>query len=398
MIMQEVFEKLRTLQEILSSKFETEREKEEKLPEPSEEPEEEPLPVEAPASRPAAVPASRFTGLFRDVQKHLENTSAPDFDRVITILENTTPTSFEQIKKSFEEAAGGESLLLSLRKKGTLSNLPKAQREKVAEFSKMIATFQLMARKETVYDLLEKIIEESHYREYLLTDPQTAETRLENIEELLVETQRFVSSALDPRLAPFLEEIALISDIDALRDEDTVALMTLHNSKGLEYRVVMITGLDEGLLPHYSSFDDDDELEEERRLFYVGMTRAEEQLLLFSAANRMKFGNWMGNNPSRFISELPENLLEISGNIGIADAGIDLFQKVGVSPISRDREVLTVTSKRFYKGAFVVHPTYGEGTIQKVEGSGKDMKVTVYFPGQGEKKFLANYAPFRFTR
>ena len=297
-----------------------------------------------------------------------------------------------------EEAAGGESLLLSLRKKGTLSNLLKAQREKVAEFSKMIATFQLIARKETVYDLLEKIIEETHYREYLLTDPQTAETRLENIEELLVETQRFVSSALDPRLAPFLEEIALISDIDALRDEDTVALMTLHNSKGLEYRVVMITGLDEGLLPHYSSFDDDEELEEERRLFYVGMTRAEEQLFLFSAANRMKFGNWMGNNPSRFISELPENLLEISGNIGIADAGIDLFQKVGTSPISRDREVLTVTSKRFYKGAFVVHPTYGEGTIRKVEGSGKDMKVTVYFPGQGEKKFLANYAPFRFTR
>ena len=217
------------------------------------------------------------------------------------------------------------------------------------------------------------------------------------MEELLVETQRFSTSAEKPFLAEFLEEIALISDIDGLKSEETVALMTLHNSKGLEYGIVMITGLDEGLLPHYSSFEDQDELEEERRLFYVGMTRAKERLYLFSAANRLRFGSWVDNSPSRFLSEIPERLLEeLSGRRGGA-ARLDVALLEDASA-ARMEEVSVPSDKRFRKGVRVRHPSYGDGIIRKVEGSGREMKVSVHFPGHGEKKFLAAYAPFTFGR
>jgi DNA helicase-2/ATP-dependent DNA helicase PcrA len=296
---------------------------------------------------------------------------------------------------AIEAAADEKSLLLALRSKGTIDTLPRAQQEKAAEFSKMISRFQLMAKKETVYDLLKEVIEKTRYREFLLDDGKTAETRLENIEELLVETQRFSADSENPLLGPFLEEIALLSDIDGMKSEETVALMTLHNSKGLEYRCIMIAGLDDGLLPHYSSLDSQAELEEERRLFYVGMTRAKERLYLLTAANRMRFGSWTGNSPSRFLSEIPDHLIEELGVSGPRSLGTGTLE----DGMSGQAEAVSVPSrKRFRPGMVVEHPTYGVGTIKSVEGSGNEMKVSVQFPGQGLKKFLANYAPFTFRR
>ena len=296
---------------------------------------------------------------------------------------------------AIENSAGEQSLLLSLRSEGTIDLLPRAQQERAAGFSKMISGFQLMAKKKPVYDLLKEVIEKTGYREYLLEDGKTAETRLENIEELLVETQRFSTDSENPFLGPFLEDIALISDIDGMKSEETVALMTLHNSKGLEYRSIMITGLDEGLLPHYSSLDSQEELEEERRLLYVGMTRAKERLYLFTAANRMRFGSWTGNSPSRFLSEIPDRLLEDIGRTGMKSLGTDILGDAA----GGGGEAVSVPSKRRFRAGMVVeHQTYGAGTIKKVEGSGNEMKVSVQFPGRGVKKFLANYAPFTFRR
>ena len=296
-----------------------------------------------------------------------------------------------------ERAAGEGNLLDALRSGETLDGLPTAQREKTAEFARLIARFSLKAKKETVYDLLSEVIDAVRYREYLLEDRKTAETRIENVEEFLVETQRFASSAEKPFLAEFLEEIALISNIDGLKSEEKVALMTLHNSKGLEYRVVMITGLDEGLLPHFSSFEDQAELEEERRLFYVGMTRAKERLYLFSAANRLRFGSWVDNRPSRFLEEIPERFVEELTRTGRSPAVQD-NSLLGESSTARLEDVSIPSHKRFRIGMSVRHPSYGEGIIKTVEGSGKDMKVAVHFPGHGQKKFLAAYAPFKFVR
>jgi DNA helicase-2/ATP-dependent DNA helicase PcrA len=296
-----------------------------------------------------------------------------------------------------EEAAGESSLLTALRDKDLLAGLPRALREKVDEFSNLVSSLQLKAREGTAHDVLLAVIERTRYRDHLKEDPKTAEDRLENIEELLVETERYSSSASDPGLAAFLENIALISDVDSLKGEEQVALMTLHNAKGLEYRAIIITGLEEGLLPHYSSFEAPDELEEERRLFYVGITRAKERLFMFCAANRMRFGSWIGNVPSRFIGEIPMNLLEIVGGDETPRGGLFAREPQELPETQKAAGEGSYLSRRFKIGATVIHPNYGEGTIRKVEGSGKDMKVTVHFPRYGEKKFLVAYAPFRFA-
>jgi DNA helicase II / ATP-dependent DNA helicase PcrA len=314
-----------------------------------------------------------------------------------------------------EEAAGGGSLLTALREGSHLGELSGGLRARVEEFSNLVSSLQLKAREGTAHDVLVAVIERTQYRDHLKEDPKTAETRLENIEELLVETERFSSSAPDPTLAAFLENIALMSDVDTLKGEEQVALMTLHNAKGLEYRAIIITGLEEGLLPHYSSFEATHELEEERRLFYVGITRAKERLFMFSAANRMRFGSWIGNAPSRFIGEIPESLLEIAGGDEAPRGGhaareretlfetAESFERTRMSKAPGTAEAPKAAgegsylSRRFKPGATVIHPNYGQGTIRKVEGSGKDMKVTVHFPRHGEKKFLVAYAPFRFA-
>jgi DNA helicase-2/ATP-dependent DNA helicase PcrA len=296
-----------------------------------------------------------------------------------------------------ERVAGEHSLLATIGRKELISQLPPAQRDKVEAFSNLMASLQIMAMTASAGEVLTAVIEKTGYRNYLKEDSKTAQTRLENIEELIVETERFAASAADPRLGFFLEDIALISDIDTLKAEETVALMTLHNAKGLEYRAVIITGLEDGLLPHYSSLEALDELEEERRLFYVGLTRAREKLYLFSAANRMRFGSWIGNAPSRFIGEIPESLLAISGGEEVEERGTRPNGNTDARPEGAAREGGSAVSRRFKKGATVFHPAYGEGTIRSVEGTGKDMKVTVYFPNHGEKKFLVAYAPFRFA-
>jgi DNA helicase-2/ATP-dependent DNA helicase PcrA len=296
-----------------------------------------------------------------------------------------------------EEAAGDASLLTALRDKKLLAELPRALREKVEEFSNLVSSLQLKAREGTAHDVLLAAIEKTRYRDHLKEDPKTAETRLENIEELLVETQRYSSSASDSGLAAFLENIALMSDVDMLKGEEQVALMTLHNAKGLEYRAIIITGLEEGLLPHYSSFEAPDEIEEERRLFYVGITRAKERLFMFCAANRMRFGSWIGNSPSRFIGEIPMNLLDIVGGDEAPRGGFFAREPQELPETRKAAGEGSYLSRRFKPGATVIHPNYGEGTIRKVEGSGKDMKVTVHFPRHGEKKFLVAYAPFRFA-
>ncbi|MDZ7860129.1 MAG: UvrD-helicase domain-containing protein [Candidatus Krumholzibacteriota bacterium] len=298
--------------------------------------------------------------------------------------------------EKLKEESGGGNLLPSLRDKNVLKRFSGLQKEKLEKFSTMMAAFELGARKSNAHEVLSEVISKTRYRKYLSKEPQTAQARLENIEELLNETIRFVSDAEESSLANFLEEIALISAVDTMKNEDTVSLMTLHNSKGLEYRVVMITGLEEGLLPHYSSFDSEGELEEERRLFYVGMTRAKELLFVFTSSARMKFGNWQNNMPSRFLDEIPDSLKNEIGNVEREHAS-DRFLLTVTSNNSVDNEkVLSAGYGRYRKGVTVKHPTFGVGKIKEVEGRNRDLKVTVYFAGHGSKKFLACYAPFTF--
>ncbi len=336
---------------------------------------------------------------IKDLLAYLKLISNPEDDVSFRRVLNVPKRGIGGVTlEKIENAAAGESLHPFIRKPGALDSLGTAQRSRALAYSKMMASFELMVEEQTAHELLSTVIERTGYRDYLKEDPATAQTRLENVEELLNETLRFSSSSENPVLSVFLEEIALLSDIDAMKNEEKVNLMTLHNSKGLEFRAVMITGLEEGLLPHYSAFDDDTELEEERRLFYVGMTRAMEELYLFCAASRMQFGSWTGNRPSRFLDEVPEEHTEVSGSAVPRRPLAELAASIPSFDSFTESSDFIREDSRYRVGVTIYHPKFGEGKIKKLEGSGAELKVSVQFPGYGTKKFLASYAPFTFRR
>ena len=180
----------------------------------------------------------------------------------------------------------------------------------------MIESLHRMVEYLSVTELTEQILELSKYR-IELDNEKTLESRsrLENIDEFLSVTQEFEKNNEDKTLVSFLTDLALIADIDSVNDdpeeeEDNVILMTMHSAKGLEFPVVFIIGMEEGVFPHSRSFTDNDELEEERRLAYVGITRAEKQLFLSCAQMRTLFGRTTANKPSRFLEEIPDELKE----------------------------------------------------------------------------------------
>ena len=203
----------------------------------------------------------------------------------------------------------------------------------------------------------------------------------------------------DQTLNDFLDWVSLASDIDKYdQSNDRVTLMTLHTAKGLEYPVVLITGLEEGLLPHFRSISDSQQLEEERRLFYVGITRAKSRLYLSSAYSRRYFGKDQRSNPSRFLGELPLELMKCNTfddlydyrnlkhkSSSLTDEGIEL--NYIESPDKESR----LDNHNLNKGQGVEHSVFGKGIILKVEGNDENAKVTVMFRVAGKKTILASF-------
>jgi DNA helicase-2/ATP-dependent DNA helicase PcrA len=215
----------------------------------------------------------------------------------------------------------------------------------------------------------------------------------------------------DRSLQAFLDSVALIADIDTLAEgKGTVTLMTLHSAKGLEFPVVFMTGMEEGVFPHTRSLSEDAELEEERRLCYVGMTRAEQRLFLTSAMSRRLYNSDSYNLPSRFLDELPEKLVERWNGSGKSHEPGTRQERVAVSrdwgngylPKQGSREPRAATSGLHYEaeesfvdhlqvGRRVRHPEWGIGTIKERIGEGEDLKVVVTFAGVGRKKLAASF-------
>ncbi|HTP57258.1 MAG TPA: 3'-5' exonuclease, partial [Candidatus Paceibacterota bacterium] len=199
----------------------------------------------------------------------------------------------------------------------------------VQEFNSLLSDLRAIATQKTVSSLIRDILRETHYERYLATsgirDEENAEERIENVRELLTVAAKYDGDG-PAGLPRFLEEVALLQDTDRLREgERAVTLMTMHAAKGLEFPVVIIAGMEEGLFPHNRSIGDAHEMEEERRLCYVAVTRARERLYLTTARWRSIFGSRMTNIPSRFIGEMPETLvawkrLDLGGD---ADDDID---------------------------------------------------------------------------
>jgi DNA helicase-2/ATP-dependent DNA helicase PcrA len=217
-----------------------------------------------------------------------------------------------------------------------------------------------------------------------------AEGRIENLRELGGVAAEFEQRSPDGSLAEFLEQVSLVSEQDEYDEESgSVTLMTLHNAKGLEFPVVFIIGLEDGVFPHYRSMGDPAHLEEERRLMYVGVTRARERLYMTYAWSRTLFGSTSYSPPSRFLGEIPTDLVRAleEGELVVADGA-------SVSPIRAAvegrREIPQISA-----GDTVLHDKWGEGVVLTVNGSGTDAEATVRFEDAGEKRLLVAYAPLR---
>lgn len=293
-----------------------------------------------------------------------------------------------------------------------------AARKKLGEFSGMMERLRAEMGSLTITELSRRVIQESGYAR-ALEDERTIEARvrIENLNELLTATEDFQEMNRDANLAAFLDQVALITDMEqqaegrGREDRNSVTLMTLHNAKGLEFPVVFMAGMEEGLFPHSRSLESENDLEEERRLCYVGMTRAKERLILTHATERRLYGYPQANLASRFVEEIPEELIERQGmtfrrteggrryvSWDDADfAGQSGYNPGGARLTARDEPERRPGGKsgekdRYYNGAVVRHAKFGIGTVQRSEGTGDELKVSVSFPGHGVKILAVKYA------
>ena len=254
----------------------------------------------------------------------------------------------------------------------------------VASFHTLIQSLQSAAQELELPELVETVLERSGYLESLKAE-RTVESagRIENLEELVGVAREFEASGEQPALAEFLQEISLFADSDALAEERSdVTLMTLHNAKGLEYKVVFIIGMEEGIFPHSRSIEEQG-IEEERRLCYVGMTRAMERLTLTHASSRSLYGRHDYNLPSRFLDELPERWIKRERLRASSWSGHRPPAGSGATPRSDLPELATGDSVR--------HSTLGEGVVTRIEPGGV---VTVRFAGESsERRLMLEYAP-----
>jgi len=248
-----------------------------------------------------------------------------------------------------------------------------------------------------VLELLDLILERTGYARWVQKESQESEERWQNIMELQTVAQEYASLPVEDGLTTFLEEVALVSDTDNL-DETTNAptLLTLHSAKGLEFPVVFIVGLEEGLMPHSRSFDDPEEMEEERRLCYVGVTRTRKRLYLVHTFRRTLYGQSEIAIPSRFLRDIPQHLIArregFEAQQGKLGMGAGAARRMTTWAAPSMPPVRQVAKTRFRAGDKVHHPAFGEGTVIKSQIRGGDEEVTVAFAGRGIKKLVASLA------
>ncbi|MCB4790330.1 MAG: UvrD-helicase domain-containing protein [Elusimicrobia bacterium] len=305
------------------------------------------------------------------------------FARIINVPKRGIgKTAFKSIEQASKDK--GVSLWYALEHMSSIEATPSA-RKSILEFKEMIYQLRLSKNNLTIRQITEKIIEKTGYlKELEAEDTPEAQNRIENIYELLTAIGEFEARSPDKSLSGYLTQVSLVNDIDEWKDTfDKVTLMTLHLAKGLEFRTVFITGLEEGLVPIGESAFDMDELEEERRLMYVGMTRAKEDLYLSWAQERTVFGKTRWNMRSRFIDEAKVFIEERASMPEI---------KRNVSSYSPEPAPTKANSGPFQLESRVKHEKFGLGRIIDKSGSGDDLKVVVLFDTGQWKKLVVKYA------
>ena len=324
------------------------------------------------------------------------------------------PTSIARMMETAEEYR--ISLFEVITDAQLLSMIPKlSAKVKLAleDFAAMVFTFMGQLGTRPIHEIVEDVIETSGYAAALEEEKkEDNRDRLENLREFISVAKNFDDGAAEGEngLADFLAQIALISDVDQTEQSDgTVTLMTFHAAKGLEFPAVFMAGMEEGLFPHSRTLLDDTEIEEERRTCYVGITRAERRLYLTYARQRTIYGRTEMSRPSRFLAEIPEELVEHKE----ADffGGTDLRAPSNIwgerstrterkrympppQHTAADGSVIRPdASAAFQAGDAVRHSKWGDGRIVAISGSGEDAELSIAFPGEGIKKFVQKYAP-----
>lgn len=264
---------------------------------------------------------------------------------------------------------------------------------KMMEFARLISGFSDLLERESPSSVFLSMLDETGYKQSLAADREHLEDRLMNLDELNSNLIKFKEENPEGELSDFLEEVALMTDIDNYNSEsDTVVLMTLHSSKGLEFPVVFIPGLEEGIFPGIQSMYDPSEIEEERRLAYVGITRAKEKLYLLNTRSRMVFGSTKYNPPSRFLTELPpdccHSLVKPSKPVRRQNDYKQPEKKINRGFTLSEK--IKTERENFIIGEEVVHRVFGKGMIVSLKPMGNDILMEIAFEKVGTKKIMAN--------
>ena len=294
----------------------------------------------------------------------------------------------------------GTSLFMTLTQLHLVDTIKGKTKEKLEEFGILIFTLVAEMDDKSVLDILEAILDRTGYLAQLeeSTDPQD-QARAENIGELLSVAKDFQDTNPTGTVEDFLEQVALVNDVDSFQQEESkVTLMTLHAAKGLEFPIVFLGGLEEGLFPHSRTLMNPEEIEEERRLAYVGITRAEKELYISNATTRTVFGRTSSYLPSRFIDEIPAELVDsLRAKRRIPDdikPTVPRHMSVASRPVTKPiirNEVIA----DWKVGDTAIHSKWGNGKVVNVSGEGAGMKLTIEFPTQGVRVVMAKFAPVK---
>ncbi len=328
----------------------------------------------------------------------------PSVERVINVpsrgIGDTT------IKALDDEAKRANASLWGIIE-GPLDFLPPRAAKAVREFRDIIHDLQRAAAN-PVGDILDYVLLRTGYRRMLQESRDVQdESRLQNLDELINSAREFTEQNPSASLGDYLDSLTLMSDLDRYESQKGVTLMTLHAAKGLEFKIVFLAGMEEGILPHSQSLEESDDIEEERRLCYVGMTRAREQLYCLYALERRVHGMMRDQRPSAFVQEIPEKVKEevrLRPSLGprpppprMAGRGGAVASFFKNAPVQFDPSSIRPARSEpqraeLKRGVRVRHEQFGDGTILTMEGNGPEAKLTVYFDRAGSKKFIAKYA------
>ena len=318
---------------------------------------------------------------IKDIMAYLRLIFQPEdrvsFERIVNVPARSVGAKSLQNFFAWQEASG-LNLFQALAQANDCSDITPKARTSLSELGDILESLRIVSEEASVSGLIDSLLRRIDYLNSLDDGSLQGEARQENVKELLSVAQEYQ----DEGLAGFLEEVALVSDLDSTNfDGDAVTLMTLHAAKGLEFPVVFMPGMEESILPHSRALYDQSEMEEERRLCYVGMTRARQELYLINCASRMLYGGVLHNAPSRFLSEIDGQSQAVSGSEPVFNFQPTMTKSI---PNNEPRYVPDLA-----EGDGVKHQLFGVGTVMEIDGD----NAVIYFKGKGTRKLNISFAP-----